>query len=1564
MSIDFTGIINENEFYSHHYLSAILESDLKNVLKGWKDAEKDKDIKPPYAKLKGLSKEYFNLYTLKKKARTPEENLLVQHQFIQKLLPIFGFEFNPEIKELEDGAVMPVIRAVNKQSGAPELWIIEGLDISNDDMNPLEYKLLPCQFSKDSDFKANVTDESLSTLISRQIFSMSEPPRWVILISMSQILLIDRTKWNQKRIMRFDLYEIFSRKELSTLQVFCALLHRKSICPKQGLSLLDNLDENSHKHAFSVSEDLKYALRKAIELLGNEAISYLKEKKTRVYDRNLAEDLTNECLRYMYRLLFIFYIEARPELGYAQLKSPAYRKGYSLETLRDIEMVQLTTQESLNGYFIHESLQILFNLIYNGTPNNDLELTLGIQSPFNIFNMSPLQSHLFDPDRTKILNSVKFKNSVLQEIIKKMSLSRPKSRKERRGRISYAQLGINQLGAVYEALLSYRGFFAEHTLYEVKKAKDSHNELETAYFVREDDLKKYTEDEKVFNKDGTLARYPKGTFIYRLAGRDREKSASYYTPEVLTQCLVKYALKELLKHKKADDILKLTICEPAMGSAAFLNEAINQLAEEYLQMKQKELNQMIPHEDYILEKQKVKMFLADNNVFGIDLNPTAVELAEVSLWLNTIHEGAYVPWFGMQLVCGNSLIGARKQVFASLLLKKSRRTAPLWLDEVPTRVHPGKKRPESHIYHFLLPDRGMASYKDKVIKKLAFDEIETIKEWKKEFIKPFTRGEIGQLERLSESIDKLWKRHADELKIMRKRTTDSIHVFGQKPQDKKFTDNKWKDKVYNQELMSENIRNSSFYRRLRLVMNYWCALWFWPIEKADLLPTRYEMLLELSLILEGNVYDSGFRVEEEMSLFPETQPKQQNLNFMDEFGFVDVDRLCRENERLGLIKSLGVKYRFLHWELEFADIFEEKGGFDLVLGNPPWIKVEWKEAGVLGDAEPQFVLRKYSASKLNDLRAETIDQFDLKSSYLNEFEAADGTQNFLNGYQNYPQLLGMKANLYKCFLPQAWMIENKNGISGFLHPEGIYDDPNGGIFREEVYPRLRTHFQFQNELKLFPEVDHHAKFSINIYKNNPIKPNFLHIANLFAPKTVYSCFDHNWQGLIPGIKDDANKWNIKGHHDRIIQTTEVELRLFSKMYDKDGTPSLQARLPALHSHQLISVLQKFAENPKKLKDLDNDIHPTQHWNETTSQSDGTIRRETTFPKKDSQWILSGPHFFLGNPFNKSPREKCTKNSDYDVLDLTILPDNYLPRSNYIPNCDNDHYIKKTPRVLWEDKKPVSTFYRYINREMLSQSGERTLISAIIPKDVAHINTIIALCFKNLKTMLDLYCFSLSLPVDFRVKTTGMGHANITLINQLPILCNEKFRLELHLRSLLLQCITKHFKGLWDNCWKDSFIVDYWAKADPRLSNDHFKSLTPEWQRNIALRTDYARRQALVEIDVLTSMALGLTLKELKTIYRVQFPVMRQYESDTWYDQNGRIVFTSSKGLPGVGFSRSEWDEIKDMEPGTVERTIMDDTLPVGPKERTIAYEAPFDRCDREKDYEEVWNEFARRLKIS
>ena len=179
----------------------------------------------------------------------------------------------------------------------------------------------------------------------------------------------------------------------------------------------------------------------------------------------------------------------------------------------------------------------------------------------NAFELAPLDSRLFDPASTPLLNKVRFPNHLWQAVLRGLSFAKdPKTRRTRR--VSYQALSINQLGAVYEALLSYRGFFAAEDLYEVmpaakeptaEAADDETGEgeegsaseeayggttdlLGNGWFVTRDKIGDYKNGEKVTftNAEGRkeLRLYPKGTFIYRLAGRDRQKSASYYTPQV------------------------------------------------------------------------------------------------------------------------------------------------------------------------------------------------------------------------------------------------------------------------------------------------------------------------------------------------------------------------------------------------------------------------------------------------------------------------------------------------------------------------------------------------------------------------------------------------------------------------------------------------------------------------------------------------------------------------------------------------------------------------------------------------------------------------------------------------------------------------------------------------------------------------------------------------------------------------------------------------------------------------------------------------------------------------
>ena len=1587
MSLDLTGIINENEFYTHHYLSAILENDLKDVIKSWKSLELEQEIKPPYSRIRGISSDFFKVRQTIKQAKSPQEVMDNQEGLLIELLDILGYEYRSDIKELEDGRLLPVISEVTKGNGSPELWIIQTIDFPSEDNDPLELTLFPCQYPEDIEDSKQLLEDNFEEIVTKRIFGFSEPPRWLILIGDSQIVLLDRTKWNEKRSIRFDLDEIMGRRENSTLQVTCCLLHRDSLCPKEGICVLDTFDENSHKHAYSVSEDLKFALRESIELLGNEAVYYLKQQHERIYERDLAGQLTLECLRYMYRLLFVFYLEARPELGYLPMKSEVYRKGYSLESLRDLELTQLTTSESEEGFYISHSISRLFNMIFNGFPryvSNEKkgELLYKEEKPdHDTFKITPLKCHLFDPQRTPLLSKVKFRNKVLQRVIELMSLSRPGNGNKRRGRISYSQLGINQLGAVYEALLCYRGFFAETDLYEVKKSGDTYSELDVGYFVKAEELPKYEDNEKVYNEDGTLRKYYKGAFIYRLAGRERQESASYYTPEVLTQCLVKYALKELLKGKTADEILQLTVCEPAMGSAAFLNEAVNQLAEAYLDLKKKETGLEIKHDEYATEKQKVKMYIADNNVFGVDLNPIAVELAEVSLWLNTIYKGAYVPWFGMQLACGNSLIGARRQVYDKSLLKKLTREDPLWFELPPKRVEPGIKRPSGMIYHFLLSDKGMASCGDKVIKTMMKSEVSTMRIWNKAFTKEFSDTEIKLLERLSEKVDRLWEAATRQQNKIRERTDDFLQVWGQNVTKKEpelssgvqsglfdrseqmtFNENSFpkvrttreKDEILDKERNSKEVRNSSSYRRLKMVMDYWCALWFWPIDQAELLPSREEYLMEMSLILDGNLMQETKAGQGE--LFPSTMTEREKSSLLDEFGVLDLDELCDRFPRLGLVQTIAEENHFLHWELEFADIFEKRGGFDLIVGNPPWLKVEWKEGDILGDYEPLYVIRKLSAPNLAKLRQEAIEKYGIRNDYLGAFVKAEGTQNFLNAFQNYPSLKGMQTNLFKCFLPQAWMIGSQIGISGFLHPEGVYDDPKGGVLRREIFPRLSYHFQFQNELKLFQDVHHETKFSINVYwAKLSSKVFFRTIANLFHPETIEECFNSTITQKVPAIKDENGKWNTVGHPSRVIRITEIELEIFAFLFDVENTPTLEAQMPAVHTKEVIEVLSKFVEYENHFIDFREQYKVTVMWDETNRQNDGTILRDTHYPLSSEKVILSGPHLFLGNPLNKSARKVCKLNSDYDVVDLETISTNYLPRTNYAYSCEETLYQSRIPSVSWDDLL-VTNFYRFAYRKMLGLSLERTLIGAIIPPGFAHIHGIQTTAFTNIELLLSASFFSLSIVADFFIKSTGRTNLNLSW-EHFPYL--ELFS-GACIRVLLLNCLTSYYANLWNESWNDQFNSDSWTKSDCRLDNSRFRFLKKEWNWDIPLRSYYERRQALVEIDVLSSRALGLTLDELKTIYRIQFPVLQQYERETYYDQKGRIVFTVNRGLPGVGFSRAEWNDIKGMKSGTVEQTIVNDTLPGGPRERVITYYAPFDKCDREEDYETAWKEFERR----
>ena len=1548
MSIDLTGITNKNEYYTNHYFSTIFEENAGEAITAWAQAAKSsEEIRTPWAQLRQNARQFYPLHDRYAGGALNLQLLAAIRTMADRYLASLGYpEAAPELVPVDASLSVPVYLEMKKSNGAPLLWVM--LSASREsDAGILESNVFDGNIAEEDAFGAVHSDDLLELknedLATQILFGAAEPPRFLLFISLNQIALIDRNKWSEKRYLQFELEDLFSRLELTTLQAMVVLLHKDSLCPEDGSILLDELNEQSQKNAAGVSQDLKYALRECIELLGNEVLRDMRTRQKINLEEHPVDagQLTLECLRYMYRMLFVLFIEARPELGYAPIRELSYLKGYSLESLRDIaDAVRDDVDEVGDGYYLHETLAKLYDLIYNGYPETEAEFqkVTSSDSLHDVFLIAPLKAHIFDPEYTKLINTAKLRNSCMLRIIDLMSLTRASGkRNSRRGRISYANLGINQMGAVYEALLSYRGFIAQQDLYEVKRAGDSFNELDVGYFVSESELAQYTQEERVRyesgDKKGKLRMYAKGTFIYRLAGREREKSASYYTPEVLTKCLVKYALKELLKGKSADDILHLTICEPAMGSAAFLNEAINQLAEAYISRKEQETGEIIGYEDRFNQLQKVKMFIADRNVYGVDLNPVAVELAEVSLWLNTIYPNGFVPWFGTQLVNGNSLIGARRQCYRVSSLQATSKGLR-WYEKAPERVPLGTERKRgklaTQIYHFLLGDPGMCSYTDKVIKQLEPAKIKFLNTWNKAFTAPYCDDDIETLKKLSKTIDKLWKDQISLRQQLKQQTHDSLSVF-------KFNDDepdshtsiRTKDQMLRTMYRSENAKNAGAYARLKFAMDYWCALWFWPIDKADLLPSRSEFLNDMYMILVG-LYSTNSD-SQQLSMLEDADEEDTDILLQ-----VNLDELCALLPRLKLARTIAQQNHFMHWELEFADVFAERGGFDLMIGNPPWIKIEWNEQGVLADANPMFAVKKLTAAQTTHERQTALENAHTHSMYFAEYEMLSGEQNFLNAVQNYPALKGQQTNLFKCFLPLSWEKTNESGIAAFVHPEGVYDDPKGGA----------------------------------------LMVSFDTISNLYDAKSIAECYQGEASAPIPGIKDANGDWNTTGHPDRIIHVTQHELEVFAKLFDGNDKWQ-QARLPVLHVRSLIGALSCIASQTQYISDIKTEIFGSEMWHETNAQKDGTMVRNVHFPESLTDMIISGPHIAVANPCFKTSRSICRLNSDYDNIDLTSISDSYLQRCNYQPYCAPEEYEERAPLTPWNCKNYYS--YRIAMRNMFNQGGERTLMSAIIPPKVGHVHAVYELGFKNDVDTALMSGLMESIPYDFYIKATGKGSGGIGVLGGLPII-RSIYSIRIILTTLLLNSLNEYYAPLWKKCWNVVWPFTTWSKSDPRLSPARFTSLTPEWTWDTPLRTDYERRQALVEIDVLTAMALGMTLQQLKTIYRIQFPVLQSYEADTWYDANGRIIFTNNRSLTGVGFTRPEWENAGAVQPikrgdaqwdGIMKhapagyvfaRTITDDTMPGGPVQRTIEYAAPFERCDREQDYETAWKFFEEKYK--
>ena len=1243
--MSFDSIVNRAEFFSDHYLDARLATDLEDLRKGW-DAAEGRDRPTARTGLRSARQVFFDA-----RAAITETSTTNRPDAVRTLndivLQALGFtsgrtevafarntgtdELVVPVAALVDTATGPLLVAVDAgaASEADELFDTD----AREEGRPPGLLLEPLRRDGDKVKITSVAD------VPGELFSVDDPPRFVLLCGGSTLLLAERSKWAEGRFLAVELdtaLERFDIKAKGELETIAALFSADALVPghlageeDSATSFFDELDEKQNRHAVGVSKELREGMRRSVEVLANEVIAQRLAKNLAVYSGDNKVDptaLTRQCLRYLYRLIVLLYAESRPELGVLPTNDDAYLAGYSLDRLRELVLVDLDDEHARTGTHLDESLRVLFALVNDGYHAEVAEQMLvfdsdspdDTRSAEDYLQFPGLDATIFDPGSTPLLDSVPLRNEALQRVLALLMLNREgKKKTDQRGFISYAQLGINQLGAVYEGLMAYTGFFAQRDqdLYEVAKGGDPSG---GTWMVPVTDADDYPDEVFVRETDPLTGRtervrHPGGSYVYRLAGRDRQRSASYYTPEVLTSCVVRHALAELLgtdDHARvpggsaglteARQILDLTICEPALGSGAFLNEAINQLSAEYLKRRQAELGETLDAERYQRELQKVKAHFALHQSYGVDLNATAVELAEVSLWLNCMYPGLKAPWFGLRLRRGNSLVGCRRATWKAGRLKDK-----VWAKDKAADAVPPTDRPLSEplepdeIHHFLLPGHGWGAVAGrKEAKELAPDGAKALGEWRKAILKAPSAKDADRLTALAAGVERLWEEAIDLLDRLNQRMRRPLGLYGTDGDGGAPADDR---------RAAEKILNNpeSALGRLRLVMDAWVGLWFWMLDGEVKPPTWSEWLTTLERIIGPEPTEPTGQLDLFADLAAIEAAEERRAD-----GREPVSGLAAECPWLGRADVLAQQEGAWHWELEIAPLFRS-GGFDLQVGNPPWVRPSWQDDLTLAEADPWWgIAERIPELERRERRIADLAPGGARCSYLGEVASHEGVASMVGSVQLRPLLAGVQTNLYMTFMETVWRHLSVRGIAGLLHPESHFSDPEAGRFRVATYSRLRRHWQFNELGRWFQEVaSPSAVFGASVY-GQLLPTSFIQISNIQSMSVVEDSLGHDGSGDVPGITLPNGERDLRPHLDRIVTVDREILASWARLFDEPGTPGEQARLLRPVTRHDLSALSILASQPERL--ADHSYHWTRGHEEDGAKRAGTIRALLTF----------------------------------------------------------------------------------------------------------------------------------------------------------------------------------------------------------------------------------------------------------------------------------------------------------------------------------------------------------------
>ncbi len=857
---------------------------------------------------------------------------------------------------------------------------------------------------------------------------------------------------------------------------FAALIRLYSISTflpgPDGKIPIDLIERESREHAEKVSEDLKTAVFSAAESLVSGLIEdavargrFRSALGLSESDLRLFRDAALLCL---YRILFILYAEARdPRLD----GHPVYQESYSANGLVNEILEDPTFSWPENRTSFWRRLRALFRIYDKGLPRiSQWE------------HIPPRGSDFFSPETPEgeVLEAAGLPDRLVARVVLDLATSVPRAGVGRE-RVSFRELDIENLGAVYEGLLEYEPRIARQTTLEIRvqgrtyclspedtvrlceqknlvlrgdaeivagtsaagllreassSGTSEEESPEESRFEADEELSAENagadteESEDIGETDEAVAKGASARLIRRLEpgafhfvpGPAKKGSGSFYTPRALVRDLVRHTLGPLVKEKRAAEIERLRVLDPACGSAHFLVEAMRFLGQALHKAYVEEGNGRPPREfrsttglgwdadwrspddDARAANSEARAWckrrIAERCLFGVDLNPTAVELARVALWIESVAGDRPLTYFEHHIRCGNSLLGTWKDSLDRPPLPS--------LERRNTDTSGANSRPA--------PRKGTAAriepsgirHQLGLFQKYAHDAL----------------AEAARLRSLIDSTD-----------------PNDLRREGKEPES--LEEQEYKDHLRRQA--------SGILETLKLLFDLRSASAFVP------------------------------EIWSEWDYLCDTVRSPEDLK-----------RHIQSRDWFPKFEEVRDRERFFHWELEFPEVFldEERPGFDVVLGNPPWEKIKPDRKEFYGRAD--VLIRAFKGGEL-DRRIQELEQAEpsLRAQFKAYEERLKTTAFCLKKggdfrYQDWiidGKSTGGDPDLFKFFIERAWTLAAKDGRVGFVVPSAIYNNEGCTGLRHLLLEETRVErfYGFENRKKVFP-IDSRYKFVSLVFR--------------------------------------------------------------------------------------------------------------------------------------------------------------------------------------------------------------------------------------------------------------------------------------------------------------------------------------------------------------------------------------------------------------------------------------------------------------------------------------------------